>query len=130
MKTMVKSVSGMIQLDVLPYGDKPSNLYMSSASGRQEVTVRNPLRGSAKKLGQMESTHDSQSGSLQLRYPSDWAGKIEGSTTSGRIEVRGRGVHVIEQESHYVRAEKDSDEGSSELVFKALSGSATLSFGA
>jgi hypothetical protein len=122
----------MVELNVLPVGDAASNLHMSSASGRQQITVFSPvypagLRGSGK-LSKMVSTHTSQSGALQLRYPAEWAGKIDGSTSSGSIEVDGYGVHVIEQRQHYVKAEKDADEGKSELVFRGQSGSASLSF--
>lgn len=127
-KTIVKSSSGMIELDVLPYGDDPSSLHISSLSGRQQVTVQNPVSGSAKKLAHMESTHDAQSGALQLRYPSSWAGKIDGTTSSGSIEVSGYGVHIIDEQQHSIRAEKDSDEGKSSLVFRGQSGSATLRF--
>jgi hypothetical protein len=131
-KTVVKSKSGMIELNLLPVGDSASNLHIGSASGRQQVTVFSPVypsgvKGSGK-LSKMQSTHTSQSGALQLKYPGEWAGKIDGSTSSGSIEVTGWGVHVIEQQQHHVSAEKDADEGGSNIVFRGQSGSASLSF--
>jgi hypothetical protein len=63
-----------------------------------------------------------------LRYPAEWAGKIDGSTSSGAIGVTGGGVQIIEKGAHYVKALKAGDEGSSMLTFRAQSGSARLAF--
>jgi len=129
-KTLIKSQSGQINLDVVPYSDKPSNLHISSASGRQQINVLSPIAASSRSgsLGRMQSTHTSQSGAMQLSYPPEWAGKIDGSTSSGSIEVRGVGVDVIDKGQHYIRAEKDAGEGKSELIFRGQSGSVGLRF--
>lgn len=124
-KTAVKTQSGQINLDILPYGDKQSDMSISSASGRQNINVRSHSR---QNIGHMRSTHTSQSGAMQLRYPPEWKGMIEGSTSSGSIDVSGSGVEMIEKRPHFIRAEKESDHGKSQLVFRGQSGSVSLSF--
>lgn len=131
-KTFIKSQSGQLTLDILPYGTAASDLYTESQSGRQNINVLSPLPSAnqekTKILGHMQSTHQSQSGALQLRYPAEWAGRIDGRTSSGAIGVSGGGVQIIEKGAHFVRALKAEDQGSSMLTFRAQSGSARLAF--
>jgi hypothetical protein len=126
-KTIVGSHSGRIQLGLLPYifkGFSSSTLNVHSQSGSQRISVHSPVGGY---LDGMTSIHTSQSGSMELNYPQDWRGQISGQTSSGSIEVKGDGVHIIEQGPRYVRAEKDN--GDSKLKFSGASGSVQVNFG-
>jgi hypothetical protein len=82
-------------------------------------------------MGSINSVHKSISGSLDLKYPSHWAGFIEGRTTSGSIDVRGEDVDIISDVHgpgfHRLAARKGI--GGSLLSFRTSSGSVDILVG-
>ena len=82
-------------------------------------------------MGSISSVHKSNSGTLDLKYPSHWAGFIEGRTNSGSIDVRGEDVEIIKDVHgpgfHRLAARKGV--GGSFLSFRTTSGSVDILVG-
>lgn len=83
-------------------------------------------------LNKLQSNHFSISGSLDLVYPQEWEGMIEGETISGRITLKGKDVHPYlfgdwGLPGRQVVARKGY--GESKLGFQSTSGSATVRIG-
>lgn len=49
------------------------------------------------KLRTVYSTHRTSSGSIEAYYPLAWIGNIEAKTISGRIELEGKGIDIVER---------------------------------
>lgn len=61
------------------------------------------------------------SGSLKVRYPNTWEGKIQARTLSGRVGINWDGVKIIRDwGGKEVLAEKGVGEG--DLVLESISG--------
>lgn len=54
----------------------------------------------APKLHNLESSHTTVSGSIQLQYPPQWEGMINAKSTSGSIRVEGKDVEIVKYTSH------------------------------
>ena len=82
-------------------------------------------------MGSIASVHKSNSGSLNIKYPSHWAGFIEGRTTSGSINVEGEDVEIITDVTgpgfHRLAARKGI--GGSLMSFRTSSGSVDILVG-
>lgn len=48
------------------------------------------------------STHNSVSGNIDVKYPEDWQGGLKLKTTSGHINVRGKGTKVVKKDKDIV----------------------------
>jgi hypothetical protein len=73
----------------------------------------------------LRSEHvSSGSGSLTLRYPGEWEGKVSAYAGSGSVNVRGRGLVVDEagQYDRHVLAHK----GEGDSTIEARTGSASV----
>ncbi|CAJ2501670.1 Uu.00g045230.m01.CDS01 [Anthostomella pinea] len=129
-KTAVVAHSASISLRFTLSGasEHASSLSTATQSGQSTVTVLNPVHsaGASSSIKQLSSNHTTKSGSLVLRYPSDWEGTIEGRTHSGGLQLQGRGIEIIRREPHYVLAKKGT--GDSNLNFETWSGSASVYF--
>ena len=70
------------------------------------------------------------SGAVDVRYPSEWEGKIDAAASSGSISVKGEGVVVDEAGKYgggHVRAHKGESE--SRIEARSQSGSVRVSIG-
>ncbi|KAK5121866.1 hypothetical protein LTR85_004437 [Meristemomyces frigidus] len=142
-KTTVVTRSASISLRFTLSGasNHSSSLSTTSQSGQSDITVLSPIsfaggsqsveqqpttHSTSPSIKQMSSFHSTASGSLVLRYPSDWEGTIEGHTQSGALQLHGRDIEVIQRGPHYVVAKKGT--GDSKLSFHTASGSANVYF--
>lgn len=128
-RTYLKSSSGSIRAEITPHdGDiQGSSLVTEAHSGGTTVTVHEPYQHDAI-FSHMQSRHSSASGSLQLHYPKQWEGTIEGNVLSGGLEVSGRDVKIIEQNKigSMRRVKAVRGRGNSYLSFDSASGSARI----
>lgn len=147
--TTLVSNSGSIKINVLPYYAEHcsgSLLGTYGHSGQHKVLVLPPYldkvvtgecdvapgRPTSEVLNNLQSDHQSTSGSLDLSYPQAWEGMIEGKTTSGSITLRGKDVEKwgdfdIGPHRHHLLARKGY--GTSKLDFQSTSGSVLIKFG-
>jgi hypothetical protein len=96
--------SGTIILDVLPYdSQRAGSLRTSTSSGATKAHVLSAHKNGEKAFANLRSEHESNgSGSLTLRYPGEWTGKISAYAGSGSVSVKGSGV-VVDEASQYDR---------------------------
>jgi len=80
----------------------------------------------------LTSLHESNSGSIKLRYPDEWEGEIRASTIAGSIRVGGNKVRTIKDGKknwayNEVIARKGEDaEQASKLSVENVAGSADV----
>lgn len=95
-----------------------ATLTTATVSGGQDISVGEPLIIEASdktypagtgEMSTSSSSHTSQSGSLQIKYPHSWAGHVEAFTKSGWIGLGGDGVEVIEQTQGHAVGVKNPD---------------------
>lgn len=120
-RTSLETRSGSINVR-LQLAAEESDLRTENGSGSQDITILN----TGKAIKAMSSTHSATSGSLNLRYPREWEGTIEGHTQSGSSGFFGGGVDVIRRSKNYVLAKKG--DGNSTLRFRTGSGSVNVYF--
>ncbi|TVY86712.1 hypothetical protein LAWI1_G008545 [Lachnellula willkommii] len=96
-----------------PIGDDEPYIVLPPNVDRSLVAL-NPSKTS-KKLRNVQSRHTSNSGSVQVSYPSVWQGSIHAKTVSGDIEVSGKGINTIRERKGWaykeVLARKGVQEG-------------------
>ncbi|KZF23539.1 hypothetical protein L228DRAFT_118391 [Xylona heveae TC161] len=147
--TSLKSKSGHVEASLLPVivtEGKKSFLRTQTVSGSTEIDIHDPLYllpdsdtttndvsdvSDDDDKGKFNGEHATVSGSLKLRYPGEWEGTITGSSTSGSLDVRGKGVEVQKKTdlpwSHQLVAKKG--DGNSHIGFHTTSGSVDLLVG-
>jgi hypothetical protein len=74
-----------------------ANLQTHSSAG----SIRVDLLPTLKHRNQIAAVHHSQAGSVHLAYPYDWEGKVEGSTSSGSLRMRGNGLEIVESRGSF-----------------------------
>ncbi|CAK7210386.1 hypothetical protein SCUCBS95973_000763 [Sporothrix curviconia] len=120
----VTTTSGNIVVALTPHklaannnDDKSASLDSSTVSGTTVVYLLKEAHGEP--IDFLESTHHAVSGSITLKYPASWVGDIHLETLAGKLEVEGKGVHVVPDDSprwppkigRKVDAIKESSEG-------------------
>ncbi|KAK4548637.1 hypothetical protein LTR36_009548 [Oleoguttula mirabilis] len=155
--TSVYTTSGSISVDILPHAHsaasgksaapashETSTLHTESHSGTTNLRLLSPIneedRDAAEPAGlpytgiltRLRSAHKSASGSLNLVYPQEWEGTIEGWTISGSLDVTGKDVYThvrgsVGPAGKHLVARKGF--GSSRLDVRTTSGSVGLRCG-
>lgn len=112
--TNVKTAAGSIE----GHYTLGENLYLTSQAGSIDVevevdtTIKSPkanfqthLSAGSTRVGllpplkhrnQIAAVHHSQAGNMNLVYPFDWEGMIEGSTSAGLVRMSGEGLEIVE----------------------------------
>ncbi|TGO31709.1 hypothetical protein BHYA_0427g00030 [Botrytis hyacinthi] len=84
------------------------------------------------KLRTVHSTHKTSSGRIEAYYPLAWIGNIEAKTISGRIELEGKGIDIVERHDGWgyknVKARKgvERDEDGSSVKLETLNAAIAL----
>lgn len=84
------------------------------------------------KLRTVHSTHKTSSGSIEAYYPVAWIGNIEAKTISGRIELEGKGIDIVERHDGWgyknIKARKgvERDEDGSSVKLETLNAAIAL----
>jgi DUF4097 and DUF4098 domain-containing protein YvlB len=131
-RTSIQSVAGSITADILPFkaGDFPSVIETDSRSGETHIELQSAYQPTAL-LNKLTSTHKTISGAIDLTYPQEWEGHLDGSAVSGAIHLQGKDLELIDEVSepgkNHVEARKGK--GSSELTFSTVSGRCEVRIG-
>lgn len=118
--------SGHMDVDLLPYDSQArSSLRTRSSSAAMNINVLDAYKNGNEVFKGLRSSHiSSGSGSIKVRYPGEWEGKIAVDTASGSINVRGDGVVIDEARQYggHVRAHK----GDGDCSIEARTSSASV----
>ncbi|KAF1994709.1 hypothetical protein P154DRAFT_526879 [Amniculicola lignicola CBS 123094] len=131
--TLITSVAGSITADILPFHGRSytSRLETESSSGQTILKLHAPYNKSGP-LDILTSVHKSISGALELTYPQEWTGHLDGSTINGLLHLQGRDLELIHQGEDLpggrtVEAKKGT--GKSNLSFSTISGGCDVKVG-
>lgn len=132
-RTEINSVAGLVAADLLPFhsGDHQSEIYTETHSGQTTLTVRSPYRAKKVPLSGLISTHKSTSGRLDVTYPEEWTGVVDGTSLSGALHLQGKELQLVgendEPGKNHVEAIKG--DGGSSLHFDTVSGNCDVKIG-
>ncbi|KAI6797624.1 hypothetical protein KC361_g3838 [Hortaea werneckii] len=133
-RTAMHTESGAIDVEIKPYCEKgPSGIYTDSGSGSSRLVFGSPYCDLHSGISNLHSQHRAKSGSMELMYPRQWEGIVEGWSYSGSITLEGKDLEpysrqVVSPIGNHVIARKGH--GNSQLSFRTTSGSAKVHIGA
>lgn len=126
--TRLFSISGQLSADIYPTStasSHSSHITTSGKSGSTNITVHPDLFSPQTPIKSLGGQHSNTSGSLSVRYPNTWEGKIQARTLSGRVGIRWDGVRIIRDwEGKYILAERGL--GGGQLFLDSASGGVDL----
>jgi hypothetical protein len=131
-ETVVSSRSGSLSLAIYPvnvdHGSPESTLSTSTTSGSSSIKVKDPIFGG--KLTQLSAHHHSTgSGSMTVKYPSTWEGRIHAkSIGSGSVRVKGQGLQFERYGSKDVVGWRGGEKNRKLIDLNTL-GSGSINFG-
>lgn len=132
-KTEMTSVAGSINVDLLPFssGETNSILTTKTTDGETDVNLRAPYKTPGTVIGKLVSTHTSVSGQINLNYPQEWEGHLEGESLTGVLHLEGKDLELIRQDEKpgLNRVEAKKGNGQSTMIFKTLNGECKVSVG-
>ena len=86
-----------------------ANFHTRTNAGSISVDLLPPLQH----RNQIASTHRLQAGSVNIKYPTEWEGVVEGRTTAGSLRIQGEGLEIVESKggfgSRYEKGVKGDD---------------------
>lgn len=131
--SFVTGHNASVNATLLPFFQLPvrSSIVTSAEAGDTFVRVLPPVRDSYYKINPLldtKSEHVSLSGSIDLRYPLDWAGTAVGVSDEGTVDVIGDAFDHVMRDEHLVVARKGTGMGS-RLDFKTHNGTGALRVG-
>jgi DUF4097 and DUF4098 domain-containing protein YvlB len=132
-KTSITSIAGGVTVDLMPFksGDYASSLTTSTNSGQSSIKIVTPYRGAGTTMNGLTAVHKTISGAMNLTYPQEWEGHLDGSSVDGALHLQGRDLELIKQEekpgSNKVEAKKGS--GKSKMRFESVSGGCEVRVG-
>lgn len=132
-KTEMATIAGQINADILPFksGDYASILTTSTTDGQTMLNMRAPYDNPGVAMGKLVSTHKSVSGILNMTYPQEWEGHLEGRSMDGILHIQGRDLELIRQDEtpglNSIEAEKG--DGGSSMMFETVSGGCDVGVG-
>ncbi|KAF2032408.1 hypothetical protein EK21DRAFT_99044 [Setomelanomma holmii] len=132
-KTEINSVAGFVNADLLPYksGDYVSEISTQTDSGQTSVTVRTPYHAKDIPMTGLYGVHRTVSGELDLTYPQEWVGQLNGTSLSGALHLQGADVELLsevaEPQKNHVEARKGN--GGARMYFDTVSGQCEIKVG-
>jgi hypothetical protein len=132
-RTEMNSVAGLLTADILPFksGAYQSEIYTSTHSGQTSLTLRTPYKAKKVPMTGLLSTHKSSSGGLDVTYPEEWTGHVDGTSLNGALHLQGKGLELLKENDtpgkNHVEAKKG--DGSSTLTFETTSGGCEIKVG-
>lgn len=136
--TTLHTVEGQISADLLPYNpngaDETSTLTTRTTEGQTMIKLRAPYKAnhaSSTAMTKLVSNHKSVSGVMDLTYPQEWQGRLEGQSFNGTVHLEGADLELTKQEEleGLNRVEAKKGEGASTLVFGTVSGGCEIKVG-
>lgn len=131
--TEIGSVAGFVTADIVPYITSPaaSTLYTNTGAGQLALTLRSPYRATGVPMTSLLSTHVSSSGGIEVTYPEEWQGVIDGTSANGALHLSGQELELLgendEPGKNHVEAKKGK--GDSRMVFDTLDGECVVKVG-
>ncbi len=131
LRTSLRSINGRMTVDLYPYGHNNSrtDIETHSNSGSTDITVHRSISHPTAPLKELFAFYHADSGSMQLWYPAQWQGTVQGTTSSGSINLDWDGLKIVKDEKRgwTKRAiEAVRGDGEAKLFFTESSGSMTL----
>ncbi|ESZ94116.1 hypothetical protein SBOR_5501 [Sclerotinia borealis F-4128] len=112
--------------------ENPIDHYSTPSSGLTTLSSTSPIQPYKSLLHTFHSTHKTTSGRIEAYYPSSWIGNILAKTISGRIEMEGKGIQIVERNDSWgfkrIKARKgvDRDEDGGSVVLETVNGAIAL----
>lgn len=132
-RTEINSVAGLVTADLLPFksGDYQSEIYTKTHSGQTKLIVRSPYKAQKVPMSGLVSTHQSTSGGLDVTYPEEWTGVVDGTSLSGALHLQGKELQLVSENDepgkNHVEALKGK--GASSMTFDTVSGGCDVKIG-
>jgi DUF4097 and DUF4098 domain-containing protein YvlB len=132
-RTEIKSIAGFVNADLLPFksGDYASTIDTHTEAGQTTVTLRTPYKAKNVPMTGLISMHKTTSGELDLTYPQEWVGHINGTSLSGALHLEGKYLELLGEndkpQQNHVEAQKGSDGG--KMEFDTVSGECKIRIG-
>lgn len=132
-RTEINSVAGAVTADLLPYksGDYASTIRTKTDSGQTSVTLRSPYKAKNVPMTGLTSVHSTTSGELDVTYPQEWVGHVDGTSLNGALHMAGKDLELLNENDqpgqNHVEAKK-GDKGSS-LEFDTVDGECKIKIG-
>ncbi|KAF1843166.1 uncharacterized protein K460DRAFT_340992 [Cucurbitaria berberidis CBS 394.84] len=132
-KTEITSVAGLVTADLLPFksGNYQSKIYTHTHSGQTSLTVRSPYKAKNVAMAGLLSAHKTTSGGMNVTYPEEWVGYVDGTSLSGALHLQGKDLELVKESSepgkNHVEAKKGG--GGSTLKFDTVSGGCEIIVG-
>lgn len=132
-RTEMNSIAGLVTADILPFksGNYQSEIYTQTHSGQTSLTLRAPYKAKKVPMTGLISTHKSTSGGLDVTYPEEWTGHIDGTSLSGALHLQGKELELLNENDtpgkNHVEAKKGN--GASTLSFDTTSGGCEIKIG-
>lgn len=108
--------SGNINATLVPIASdlEHVSILTQTTSGSQQIHLTDPSythgpQRDVLTLTAARASHISDDGSMQIRYPSDWAGVVRTQPGSGSISLVGQGMKVVREEDGSVEGRKGKD---------------------
>lgn len=126
--TFLSSTSGQLSADIYPTSTSSSHsskITTTGQSGTTDIIVHPDIFSPQTPIKSISGQHSNTSGSLTVRYPNTWEGKIQARALSGRVGIRWNGVRIIRDwGGKDILAEKGLGQG--QLFLNSLSGEIDL----
>jgi hypothetical protein len=132
-RTEINSIAGFVNADLLPYksGDYASTINTNTQSGQTKVTLRTPYRAKGVPMTGLTSIHKTTSGELDVIYPQEWIGHVNGTSLNGALHLEGKDLELLGEndkpQNNHVEAKKGSGGGS--IGFNTISGECKIKIG-
>lgn len=132
-RTEFNSIAGLVTADLLPFksGDSPSVLNTHTHSGQTVLTMRSPYKARNVPMTGLTSMHKTTSGAMNITYPPEWVGHIDGTSMSGALHLQGKDLELLgennEPGKNHVEAKKGS--GGGKMKFDTVSGNCEIEVG-
>lgn len=132
-RTELNSIAGFINADLVPYksGDYASTINTHTHAGQTSITLRSPYHAKNVPMTGLTSNHKTSSGELDLTYPQEWAGHINGTSLSGALHMEGKDLELLaeinEPTKNHVEAKKGGNGG--KMEFDTVSGECKIKIG-
>ena len=133
--TQIHGSSGHVKVALSPVGpvNEISSIEVLTHSGSQAVTIRPSLTNLGEPMRKLYGSYVHGTGSLRLKYPDEWEGKIEGRTMSGSVRIRWDSVRTIRDGKDETRLWRNikavRGQGEGTIFFEGASGSVDLQGG-
>jgi hypothetical protein len=132
-RTEINSVAGYVTVDLLPFksGAYQSEIYTQTHSGQMSLTLQSPYKAQKVAMIGLVSTHKSTSGGLDVTYPEEWTGLVDGTSLSGALHLQGNDLQLLKENDkpgkNHVEAKKG--DGKSMMSFDTVSGGCEIRVG-